>query len=60
MNEAEIQAWRDIIATNMVTTVAMAKLLVRKGFCTELELQEAVEETKKEMSVGKNRENPGK
>ena len=60
MTEAEIQAWRDIIATNTVTTIAVVKLLARKGICTEAEILESVEETKKELAVRPRPEEPGK
>jgi len=60
MTEAEIQAWRDIIATNTVTTIAVVKLLTRKGICTEAEIIGAVEETKKELAVRPKPESAGK
>ena len=60
MTEAEIQAWRDIIATNTVTTIALVKLLTRKGICTEAEVLEAVEETKRELANRPGQENTGK
>jgi len=53
MNEAEINAWRDIIATNTVTVMSLLKVLTKKGVCTEKEILDAVEETKKELTAGK-------
>ena len=60
MTEAEIQAWRDIIATNTVTTIAVVKLLTRKGICTEADIISLVEETKKELAARPAPENPAK
>ena len=60
MTEAEIQAWRDIIATNTVTTIAVVKLLTRKSICTGAEIIAAVEETKKELAVRPKPEAAGK
>ena len=59
MTEAEIQAWRDIIATNTVTTIAVVKLLTRKGICTEAEIVESVEETKRELATRPKQDIPG-
>ena len=53
MNEAEINAWRDIIATNTVTVLSILKIMTRKGVCTEQDVLDAVEETKKELSAQK-------
>jgi hypothetical protein len=53
MNEAEINAWRDIIATNTVSVMGIMKLLTSKGICTEAEIVAAVEETKKELAGAK-------
>ncbi len=53
MNDSEIQAWRDIIATNTVTTIALVKLVTRKGLASEQDVLDAVEETKKELSARK-------
>lgn len=58
MDEAQISAWRDIIATNTVTVMAVLKLLERKGVITEAEVLAAVEETKKELSGQKKPGNP--
>lgn len=60
MTEAEIQAWKDIIATNTVTTIAVVKMLTKKGICTEAEIVESVEETKRELSVRPKQETPEK
>jgi len=60
MTEQEIQAWRDIIATNTVTTIAVVKLLTRKGICTEADVISAVEETKKELAARPAPEKPAK
>ncbi len=53
MNEAEINAWRDIIATNTVTVMSLLKVLTKKGVCTEKEILDSVEETKKELTAAK-------
>jgi len=60
MTDAEIQAWKDIIATNTVTSFTLVKMLVRKGICTEAELAATMEETKKELNSRPAPENPGK
>ncbi len=54
MNEAEINAWRDIIATNTVTVLSMLKILTKKGVCSEEEILAVVEETKKELTSKKS------
>jgi len=50
MDEKEIQAWRDIIMTNTVMTLALVKLATAKGMVTEAELTQAMEDTKKELA----------
>jgi len=49
MKDEEAQTWRDIVITNTVTSIAVIKVLVKKGICTDSEILEAVEETKKEI-----------
>jgi hypothetical protein len=51
MDEKEIQAWRDIIMTNTVMTLALVKVVTAKGLATEAEVTKAMEETKKELAA---------
>jgi len=50
MDEKEIQAWRDIVMTNTVMTLALVKVVTAKGLATEAEITKAMEDTKKELA----------
>jgi hypothetical protein len=51
MSEEKLEAWREIITTSAITSIALVKILTAKGLVNDSEILEAIEETKQELAA---------